>query len=116
MLPNNRLGALILTSLVAAIVLLIALGGKPATAQDQAARDMRALLVKLTGDGAAITILFDKPLVSGEGVWTLPDAAMKRTIGEIGADFVCFSEPWNNTTRSRCTPFANITSVSYENR
>jgi hypothetical protein len=115
MLPNNRLGAVVLTSLVAAIVLLIALGGKPATAQNQSAREMHALLETLTSNGAAITILFDKPLVSGEGVWTLPDTAVNRTISEIGADFVCFTEPWNNTTRVRCTPFTNITSVSYEN-
>ena len=116
MLPNNRIMALVLTSLVAAIVLLIALAGKPATAQDQPAREMHALLTTLTQNGAAITLLFDRPLVSGEGVWTLPDAAANRTISEIGADFVCFSETWNNTTRVRCTPFNNITSVSYENR
>ena len=115
MLPNNRLGAVVLTSLVTAIVLLIVLGGKPATAQNQPGREMQALLETLTSNGAAITILFDKPLVSGEGVWTLPDTSANRTISEIGADFVCFTEPWNNTTRVRCTPFTNITSVSYEN-
>ena len=116
MLPNNRLGAVVLAFLIAAIVLLIALGGKPATAQDQSVRGMRGLLESLTSSGASVTILFDKPLVSGEGVWTLPDAAVNRRIGEIGADFVCFTEPWNNTTRDRCTPFANITSISYENK
>ncbi|MEO8607887.1 MAG: hypothetical protein ABI690_08405 [Chloroflexota bacterium] len=116
MLPNNRLGALIVTSLVAAIVLLIALVGKPATAQDQPAREMHALLETLNQNGAVITLLFDKPLVSGEGVWTLPDVTANRAISEVGADYVCFTEPWNNTTRVRCTPFSNITSVSYENR
>src|SRR5262245_32924769 len=70
MLPNNRLGAVVLMSLVAAIVLLIALGGKPATAQDQSVRGMHGLLESLTSSGTSITILFDQPLVSGEGVWT----------------------------------------------
>lgn len=99
--------------IAAAVVMVGMLVDKPVTAQDQANRDMRALLETLTQNESAVTILFDKPLVSGEGVWTLPDQAARRTISQIGADYLCFSEPWNNTTRERCTLFANITSVSY---
>jgi hypothetical protein len=113
MTTQSRLTILLMTVTLAAIVLLIGLVSKPTTAQDQAAQEMHALLERLTGSGASITVLFDRPLVSGEGVWTLPDEAAKRTISTIGADFVCFSEPWNTTTRERCTPFANITSISY---
>jgi hypothetical protein len=113
---KSQVALLAMAVSLVAIVLLFALGGKPATAQEQPAREMHALLETLNSNGAAITILFDKPLVSGEGVWTLPDAIANRAISEIGADFVCFIEPWNTTTRVRCTPFTNITSVSFENR
>jgi hypothetical protein len=56
---------------------------------------------------------FVKALVTGEATWTLPDDAVGRHIGEVGDDYVCFSEPWNDTTRDRCTPFSNITGVSF---
>ena len=111
MLSKNQ--ALIMMPLLVAIVLLIGLAGNRIVAQDSAAQDMQAMLTNLTRSGATVTILFDRPLISGEGVWTLPDAGAQRTIAEVGADYVCFSEPWNNTTQNRCTPFSNITSVSY---
>lgn len=116
MMRKSQTALLVLAVSLVAIVLLFALGGKPATAQEQPAREMHNLLETLTANGAAITLLFDRPLVSGEGVWTLPDTAANRTISEIGADYVCFIEPWNTTTRVRCTPFSNITSISFENR
>lgn len=102
-----------LMAITAAILVIGMFANQPVTAQDQANRDMRVLLETLVRDQASVTILFDKPLVSGEGVWTLPDAAAQRTISQVGTDFLCFSEPWNNTTRERCTPFANLTSISY---
>ena len=100
-------------AITAVVVMLGLFMSKPVTAQDQANRDMRTLLESLIQSQASVTILFDKPLVSGEGVWTLPDPAAQRTISQVGSDFLCFSEPWNNTTRERCTLFANLTSVSY---
>lgn len=115
MVHQSRILTLAAVTIVLFIVLLIGLISNPTTAQDEAVRDMRALLEKAARDGASVTILFDRPLVSGEGVWTLPDEASGRAISEVGADYLCFREPWNNTTRERCTPFANITSVSFVN-
>jgi len=115
MVHQSRIALLVGTLLMMTIVLLISLRSNPATAQDGGAGDMKALLDGLTRDGASVTILFDRPLVSGEGVWTLPDEAAGRTISAVGADYLCFREPWNNATRDRCTPFANITSLSYIN-
>jgi len=115
MLPKVRPVILLLISLLAAIVLLIASWSNQATAQTSAAQDMRTMFLNLTRSSAPITILFDKPLVSNESMWTLPDTEANRSIAEVGADYVCFSEPWNHTTRNRCTPFSNIISVSYIN-
>jgi hypothetical protein len=115
MVHQSRIPLLIGALLVLTIVLLIGLRSNPATAQEGSAGDMRMLFDNLTRDGGAVTILFDRPLVTGEGLWTLPDEANGRTISGVGADYVCFREPWNNSTRDRCTPFANITSVSYIN-
>lgn len=60
-----------------------------------------------------ITFDFIVPVVTGERVWTLPDDASKRVISAVGADYVCFSEPWNDGSRERCTPFSNIASVTF---
>jgi len=113
MIPKYLHRLMVIAALVVLAVTVIGLASKPVTAQDAANRDMRALLERLVGGGADVTVLFDKPLVSGEGVWTLPDRAAGRTISQVGADYLCFSEPWNTGTRERCTPFANLTSVSY---
>ncbi len=61
----------------------------------------------------AITFDFIIPLVTGERVWTVPDEAAKRTISAFGLDYVCFSEPWNDGSRERCTPFSNISSITF---
>ena len=61
----------------------------------------------------AITFDFIVPLVTGERVWTIPDDSAKRSISAVGADYVCFSEPWNAGSRERCTPFNNISSITF---
>ncbi|MBI1279635.1 MAG: hypothetical protein GC179_16020 [Anaerolineaceae bacterium] len=71
------------------------------------------LISRATADGKAITFDFVVPLVTGERVWTLPDANAKRDISNVGTDYVCFSEPWNEGKRERCTPFSNITSITF---
>ncbi len=63
--------------------------------------------------GKAITFDFIVPLVTGERVWTLPDDSTKRSISAVGADYVCFSEPWNAGSRERCTAFSNISSITF---
>ena len=61
----------------------------------------------------SLTIEFVIPLITGERVWTLPDAKAKRNISVVGTDYMCFSEPWNDGVRQRCTPFTNIASFTY---
>jgi hypothetical protein len=63
--------------------------------------------------GKAITFDFIVPLVTGERIWTIPDDSAKRNISAIGADYVCFSEPWNAGSRERCTAFNNISSITF---
>ncbi len=95
---------------VAALVLALATAGLPASAQGSAA-DMRALLE--ASRAGTITIQFASPIVGGETLLTLPDEALGRTLADVGADYLCLSEPWNNGFRSYCTPFSNVVSVSY---
>jgi len=63
--------------------------------------------------GKTVTFDFVVPLVTGERVWTLPDDSAKRSISTVGADYVCFSEPWNAGSRERCTAFSNISSITF---
>ncbi len=71
------------------------------------------LIATAKANGKAITFDFIVPLVTGERVWTLPDETAKRGISAVGADYVCFSEPWNDGSRERCTLFSNITSITF---
>jgi hypothetical protein len=71
------------------------------------------LISSAKAEGKAITFEFIVPLVTGERVWTLPDENAKRSISSVGSDYVCFSEPWNEGSRERCTLFSNITSVTF---
>ncbi len=71
------------------------------------------LIASAKADGKAISFDFIVPLVTGERVWTLPDETAKRSISAVGSDYVCFSEPWNDGSRERCTLFSNITSITF---
>lgn len=104
--------------ILAAVVLLLAaavsfpLTPRPATAQEEIAT-FRSLLDNARADDLSISIQFSDPLIAGERSWTLPDKTAGREISLVGSDFICFSEPWNNSSRDRCTPFSNIVSVTY---
>jgi hypothetical protein len=103
--------------LFAAVLLLVAAAGmvfapRPTTAQEEIAT-FRTLLDQARADKSSITIQFADPLIAGERSWTLPENASGRTISLVGADFICFSEPWNNASKERCTPFSNLISVTY---
>lgn len=101
----------------ALVLLVIALGfglmPRPVTAQTEAVAAFRTLLENARMGNLTITIQFTEPLIAGERSWTLPQNTPNRSISLVGADFICFSEPWNNGSRDRCTPFSNIVSVTY---
>lgn len=111
----RRLPLLIVTAalIVAAVLTLIALPRQTATA-GPAAASMRALLEARMADGASVTLQFERPFMGGETLLTLPDAEFDRQLFSVGDDYLCVSEPWNDTRRLHCTPFANVVSVSYE--
>jgi hypothetical protein len=113
-----KLMLLMLTTVIAGLLLALSFATRPTSAQDKAAT-LRALLEQLKAESAAadnkvtFSIEFAVPLVSGERGWLLPDTQRRRAVGEIGDDYICFTEPWNDTTRQRCTPFSNIVSVTF---
>lgn len=71
------------------------------------------LIKAAQASGKPITFDFVVPLVSGERNWTMPDDNAHRELSAVGADYVCFSEPWNGGNRQRCTSFSNITSITF---
>ena len=83
------------------------------TAPEYAPSHMGELILSAKASGKAVTFDFIVPLVTGERVWTVPDDTAKRSISAIGVDYVCFSEPWNDGSRERCTPFDNISSITF---
>lgn len=111
----RRLPLFVLTALLimAALLALIALPRQSTTAADSAATLM-ALLESRMADGASVTLQFERPFLGGETLLTLPDAEFDRQLFSVGADYLCISEPWNDTRRIHCTPFANVVSASYE--
>jgi len=96
------------------IVSVIGLASKPASAQDTQALELYQLLKRLDGENKTLTFTFDRPFLSGETLLTVPDATFGRELDDVGLNYVCFSEPWNNTRRVQCTPYSNIVSVTYE--
>jgi hypothetical protein len=107
------LAALIMVMLGLGLALVV-MTTRPSAAQDnKAAETLREFLTGAQDSKTVITIEFAIPLITGERVWTLPDAKAKREMSVIGADYICFSEPWNNGARQRCTPYSNIVSFTY---
>lgn len=115
---NIKVITLTLLTLIAGALLFFTLSTRPTSAQDKAAT-LRALLEDLKAQSMILdspqtfSIEFAVPLVSGERAWLMPDTQRKRVVGDIGEDYICFSEPWNDDTRQRCTPFTNIVSVTF---
>ena len=99
----------------AVIVLALALALVMQTQQPTAAQtdptQMRTLLERLSRDGTAFTIQFAAPFIAGETLVGLPGDA--RRLAEIGDDYLCISQPWNDGSRVSCTPYTNIVGITF---
>lgn len=95
--------------LIVLIVALVVASGKPAEAQSGSAT-FRARMELLNGGSVPFVVRFTAPVA---GAFDVSLSDNSRQIDEIGDDYFCFSEPWNDTRRSYCTPFTNVTSVSF---
>ncbi|HEX2907167.1 MAG TPA: hypothetical protein VHO69_09930 [Phototrophicaceae bacterium] len=96
---------------VIAFLLLILLPAPQSAGAQTNPAGLRALLERLNTAGSTYTIQFAAPVAAGETLWTLPDP--NRRLTELGDDYVCFSQPWNDGNRIHCTPYSNIVSISY---
>lgn len=94
--------------LVAVLVLTLASG--QFTQAQPAPSSLRATLERLEAAGTAFVVRFAAP-VAGEFDVSLPGDSVR--LEDIGDDYFCFSQLWNDTRRTYCTPYANITSVSF---
>ena len=104
---------LVLGLVVAVVSAQTATPTAPANLNEAAPNHLGELITSAKSSEKAITFDFIVPLVTGERVWTIPDDSAKRSISAVGADYVCFSEPWNAGSRERCTPFSNISSITF---
>ncbi|MBC8100614.1 MAG: hypothetical protein H7Y11_14320 [Armatimonadetes bacterium] len=98
-----------LLTLALAVVLLLLGAVMYRNAQAQAAeQSFAALLQTLSATQTEFTVYFVQPLATGERSRTFgADATLN-----IGVDYFCFSELWNNQDRQHCLPFSNIVSVT----
>lgn len=71
--------------------------------------DWRTMFEGLVERNATITIGFAAPLTPNNEALRTVDAASLQ----VGDDFVCFLEPWNQGFRKTCTPFTNIASLTF---
>jgi hypothetical protein len=107
------LAILLILGLLVAVVSAQTATPPAATSDAAAPGHFSDLITTAKASGKAISFDFIVPLVTGERVWTLPDDTAKRSISAVGADYVCFSEPWNAGSRERCTAFSNISSITF---
>ncbi len=112
MSPKYKIPIAILLIFVTAAIVAAVVNAKSLNAPDSGG-NLRGLLETLTSGETQVTIQFGIPLTGGERTWIVPDKNAGRQIAEIGDDYVCFSEPWNNGVRRRCTPLSNVVSISY---
>jgi hypothetical protein len=109
---------IILAVLLALGLLVVVVSAETATptaanVNEAAPTHFSDLITSAKANNKPISFDFVVPLVSGERVWTVPDDTAKRSISAVGADYVCFSEPWNGGSRERCTTFSNISSITF---
>src|SRR4051812_10547295 len=108
------LAVLLALGLLVAVVAAQTASPSGATTNEALPDHFGELIASAKTSGKAITFDFIVPLITGERVWTLPDDTAKRSISAVGADYVCFSEPWNSGSRERCTGFNNISSITFQ--
>lgn len=97
--------------IVLALVFALVVSSQQPTAAQTDPTGFRALLDRLHTAGASFTIQFAAPFIAGETLLSLPDA--NRRLTDIGDDYLCISQPWNDGSRVHCTPYTNIVGVSY---
>ena len=107
---------------VMGLCLLSILATRSAVAQDSSLSNMQShverLVERMNGEGGfRIFINFEHPLVDDQLTWEIgnPNDELRRSIVEVGSDYLCFQEIALAADGRRCTPFANITSVFYLN-
>lgn len=107
MMRNFVLIGLMVLMLAAALMLT---SQQPTTAQPKPV-NFRALLERLNTEGSRFTIQVAAPFIAGETLLSLPDTA--RQLSDIGDDYLCVSQPWNDGSRTYCTPYTNVVSISF---
>jgi hypothetical protein len=120
---NNLKPLVIMTVILIFSVMGVVSSGSQTMAQTTFHNNMRELLETLKAKikaqpGFEVIFKFSQPLMDNDEVnWTIPyspqDEDIYRTIGEIGDDFICFSERAGSSLVERCTPFSNIVRFGY---
>jgi hypothetical protein len=93
------------------LALLVAVWDRqaPPTINAQASPEtMRTLIQDVSARGKVMVFTFGEPIA--------PNVTVRESNGQdlqVGDDYICFTEPWNDGRRFRCTPYSNVISVTY---
>ena len=109
-----------LLALVIAVILIQAMSLSVKSAKAQATQpSMQELFLqmneqRLKDEDFVFGVEFVVPLGS-ESLWRIgdPNDQYRRSIEKIGMDYVCFRERHDSFQLARCTPFSNISEISY---
>jgi hypothetical protein len=69
---------------------------------------LHKLLLELQSNNERVNFEFVAPLIGN-----VRSVDVDSSVFNVGEDYVCFTENWNQGTRQRCTPFSNIASVTF---
>ncbi len=97
--------------LIALALLLVALLSSATAQTDPAPADTLPALLQArlrTQPDALLVVTLTTPLSNGQSLLSSADWVLR-----VGADHLCFGEPWNDGLRQHCTPFSNVASVSF---
>ena len=105
----KRMQFILLVLLGLAMLVVVWMEHQPTTTSAQGpVETMRALIQDISARGKVMVFTFGEPIA--------PNVTVRESNGQdlqVGDDYICFSEPWNDGRRFRCTPYSNIVSVSF---
>lgn len=110
-LPLSRKDMLWLSAaVILGVALIVGLLSQHATTTGRAQNDdWQTMFEGLVERNATVTIGFAAPLTPNNETSRTVDAASLQ----VGDDFICFLEAWNQGFRKTCTPFTNIASLTF---
>ena len=120
--PNSKLMVSMIVAIACLIILVlyVLMEVNPSVEAQDNKMNFHSLLLRMNemhsnDSGFTFIVTFLSPLIKDESAWIIgdPNDQYRRTVDEIGEDYVCFREHGGGEDFVRCTPFSNILQISY---